>query len=70
MIEEKQADGLRRVVIDGRRSPVGPMFLLKADHGLIEATKVQHEYIKTVENVGSLPDFGNYAALTDENGKK
>lgn len=70
MIEEKQADGLRRVVIDGRRSPVGPMFLLKADHGLIEATKVQHEYIKTVENVGSLPDFGSFAALPDENGEK
>ena len=70
MIEDKQADGLRRVVIDGKRSPIGPMFLLKADHGLIEATKVQHEYIKTGENVAALPDFGSYAALTDENGEK
>ena len=44
------------------------MFLLKADHGLIEATKVQHEYIKPEETGAALPDFGQFQEITDKNG--
>lgn len=58
-IEQIEADGLRRRVIDPKGSPIGPMFLLKADHGLIEATKVTHEYIKNDGSAAALPVFGS-----------
>jgi hypothetical protein len=67
-IEEIQADGLRRRVLNPKESPIGAIFLLKADHGLIEAQKVTHEYIKTGETAESLPDFGNLDGIEDKNG--
>ena len=65
-----EADGLRRRVIDPKGSPIGPMFLLKADHGLIEATKVQHEYIKADAGAAVLPSWDGSGALIDEKPEK
>lgn len=70
MIEQKQADGLRRRVLNPKESPIGAIFLLKADHGLVEASKVQHEYIKSSETAAALPVFGSFDAITDENSEK
>ena len=70
MLEKIQADGLRQRVINPKESPIGAIFLLKADHGLVEATKVQHEYIKPSETAQALPVFGSFDALPDENGQK
>ena len=67
-LKKIQENGLRRRVINPKESPIGPMFLLKADHGLIEATKVQHEYIKPEETGAALPDFGQFQEITDKNG--
>ena len=69
-LDEINADYLRKRAIDPRVSPVGAIFLLKADHGLVEATKVQHEYIKDGQTGGALPDFGSFTAINDENGQK
>jgi len=66
MLDKINADALRKRVINPRESPVGAIFLLKADHGLVEATKVQHEYIKDGPNAGALPDFGSFTALDDK----
>ena len=68
-LQEIQADGLRRRVINPRENPVGAMFLLKADHGLVEASKVQHEYIKTDNKADLLPVFDDLPAIDDKNGK-
>ena len=68
-LSEIQADGLRRRVINPRENPVGAMFLLKADHGLVEASKVQHEYIKTDNNAASLPVFDDLPAIDDKSGE-
>lgn len=65
-----QADGLRKRVINPKESPIGAIFLLKADHGLIEAQKVQHEYIKTDASGAALPVFGADPVQIDENGIK
>lgn len=67
-LQQIQADGLRARVLNPRESPVGAIFLLKADHGLVEATKVTHEYIKTDETGAALPDFGSFSELPDKNG--
>ena len=67
-LDKINADALRKRVINPRESPVGAIFLLKADHGLVEATKVQHEYIKTDETGAALPDFGKFSELPDKNG--
>ena len=69
-IEQQQADGLRRIAIDGKRSPVGAIFLLKADHGLVEATKVQHEYIKNDGSAAKLPFFSSDPLEIEENNAK
>lgn len=66
-LKKIQENGLRRRVINPKESPIGPMFLLKADHGLIEATKVQHEYIKPEETGAALPDFGQFQEITAKN---
>lgn len=70
MLDGIQADGLRRVVIDGKRSPIGPMFLLKADHGLVEAQKMTIEHVKTDASGAALPVFGADPVQIDENGLK
>jgi hypothetical protein len=57
-IEQLQADGLRRRVINPKESPIGAIFLLKADHGLQETQKVTHEYIKNDGSAAALPVFG------------
>lgn len=57
-IESLQADGLRRRVINPKESPIGAIFLLKADHGLVESQKVTHEYIKNDGSAAALPVFG------------
>ena len=67
MLEESQADGLRRRVLNPKESPIGAIFLLKADHGLVEAQKIQHEYIKTSETAAALPIFGADAPGLPEN---
>lgn len=72
-LEQMQADGLRMRTMDPKASPVGAIFLLKADHGLIEATKTIHEYERTGETAAALPVFGSDALLlseNDENGEK
>lgn len=66
-LEKIQADGLRQRVINPKESPIGAIFLLKADHGLVEATKVQHEYIKASETAAALPVFGADAPGLPEN---
>ena len=63
---EIQANGLRQRVINPKESPIGAIFLLKADHGLVEASRVQHEYIKPSENIQSLPDLGGFSSLSPE----
>ena len=65
-----QADGLRQRVINPKESPIGAIFLLKADHGLCEASTVRHEYIKTTDSAEALPVFGASDALPDKNGGK
>lgn len=57
-LEKIQADGLRQRVINPKESPIGAIFLLKADHGLIESQKVTHEYIKNDGSAAALPVFG------------
>lgn len=57
-LNDIQADGLRRKILNSKESPIGGIFLLKADHGLVEATKVQHEYIKNDLCAADLPVFG------------
>ena len=66
-LEKIQADGLRRKVLNGKESPIGAIFLLKADHGLVEATKVQHEYIKQDNNSNNLPVFASDPLEIEEN---
>lgn len=66
-LEQIQADGLRARVLNPKESPIGAIFLLKADHGLVEATKVQHEYIKASETAAALPVFGADAPGLPEN---
>ena len=66
-IEAIQADGLRRRVLNPKESPIGAIFLLKADHGLVEAQKIQHEYIKSSETAAALPVFGSDAPGLPEN---
>lgn len=53
-----QADGLRQRAINPKESPIGAIFLLKADHGLQETQKVTHEYIKNDGSAAALPVFG------------
>ena len=69
-LEKIQADGLRRKVLNGKESPIGAIFLLKADHGLVEATKVQHEYIKQDNNSNNLPVFASDPLEIEENNAK
>lgn len=69
-LSDIQANGLRQRVINSKESPIGAIFLLKADHGLVEATKVQHEYIKTDASGAALPVFGVDPVQIDENGIK
>ena len=69
-LDRIQADGLRKRVLNPKESPIGAIFLLKADHGLVEASKVQHEYIKSSETAAALPVFGSFDAITDENSEK
>lgn len=57
-LDKIQADGLRQRVINPKESPIGAIFLLKADHGLIESQKVTHEYIKNDGSAAALPVFG------------
>ena len=66
-IEGLQADGLRRRVINPKESPIGAIFLLKADHGLVEAQTVRHEYIKSNETAAALPSFGDLPIIEDKN---
>lgn len=66
-IKEIEADGLRRRVLDPKSPPIGAMFLLKADHGLVEATKVQHEYIKTEKTAAALPVWDDSGRLLPKN---
>lgn len=66
MLDDMNADGLRKKAINPKESPIGAIFLLKADHGLIEAQKVQHEYIKTDASGAALPVFGSDAAEISE----
>ena len=66
-LDKIQADGLRQRVINPKESPIGAIFLLKADHGLVEATKVQHEYIKNDGSAAALPVFGSDVAGLPEN---
>lgn len=66
-LNDIQADGLRARALSPKESPIGAIFLLKADHGLIEATKTIHETAETTARPDALPDF---AAFSDENGQK
>lgn len=66
-LKDIQADGLRQRVVSPKESPIGAIFLLKADHGLIEATKTIHETAENTTRPDALPDF---AAFSDENGQK
>ena len=52
-----QADGLRARALSSKESPIGAIFLLKADHGLVEATKTIHETATTIIKPDALPDF-------------
>ena len=70
ILETIQADGLRKKVINPKESPIGAIFLLKADHGLVEAQRVQHEYLKPDASGAALPVFGSYDPITDENAQK
>ena len=65
-LEAIQADGLRQRVINPKESPIGAIFLLKADHGLVEASRVQHEYIKADASGAALPVFGSDAVEIPE----
>jgi len=67
-LERIQADGLRARALNGKESPIGAIFLLKADHGLVEAQTVRHEYIKSNETAAALPVFGDLPGLDDKNG--
>ena len=69
-LKQIQADGLRARALNGKESPIGAIFLLKADHGLVEAQTVRHEYIKSNETAGALPTFDGIPALDDKNGVK
>lgn len=69
-LEAIQADGLRQRVINPKESPIGPIFLLKADHGLVEASKVTVEHVKTDASGAALPVFGADPVQIDENGLK
>ena len=60
-LEQIQADGLRKRTLDTKASPVGAIFLLKADHGLVEATKTIHEYEKPAGSAAALPVFAETA---------
>ncbi len=66
-LDKIQADGLRQRVINPKESPVGAIFLLKADHGLQETQKVTHEYIKNDGSAAALPVFGqNMEEITEK----
>jgi len=69
-LETIQANGLRQRVINPKESPIGAIFLLKADHGLVEAQKVTHEYIKRDSSGENLPVFGSFDALEDKKPEK
>ena len=69
-LEAIQADGLRQRVINPKESPIGAIFLLKADHGLVEAQKVTVEHVKTDASGAALPVFGADPVQIDENGIK
>ena len=58
ILDSINADGLRKRVINSKESPIGAIFLLKADHGLIEAQKVTVEHVKTDASGAALPVFG------------
>lgn len=66
-LDKIQADGLRHRVINPKESPIGAIFLLKADHGLVEAQTVRHEYIKSNETAAALPSFGDLPIIEDKN---
>ena len=66
-LDDIHAAGLRSRALSSKESPIGAIFLLKADHGLIEATKTIHETAETTARPDALPDF---AAFSDENGQK
>lgn len=70
MLDDLNADGLRKKAVNPKESPIGAIFLLKADHGLVEAQKIQHEYIKTDASGAALPVFGADPVQIDENGIK
>ena len=69
-LDKIQADGLRARVINPKESPIGAIFLLKADHGLQETQKVTHEYIKSDNDAAALPVFGSFDGITDKTGEK
>lgn len=56
-LHEIEGGGLRMRTINPKESPVGAIFLLKADHGLVEATKTIHEYEKPSGAAAALPVF-------------
>ena len=62
--------GLDSRLIDGKAAPVGAIFYAKAKEGYQETQTITHVYENKGGSVAALPDFGNYAALTDENGEK
>lgn len=62
--------GLDSRLIDSKAAPVGAIFYAKAKEGYQEAQTITHVYENKAGSLQTLPDFGNYAALTDENGEK
>lgn len=62
-----QADGLRQRVINPKESPIGAIFLLKADHGLSETQTIKHEYLKAEITAESLPLWDDSGRLVDKN---
>lgn len=53
-----------------RDATVGAIFYAKAKEGYQEAQTITHVYENKAGSLQTLPDFGSYAALTDENGEK
>ena len=53
-----------------RDANVGAIFYAKAKEGYQESQTITHVYENKGGSVAALPDFGNFAALTDENGEK
>lgn len=63
-------NGLNKRLVDGKAAPVGAIFYAKAKEGYQEAQTITHVYENKAGSLQTLPDFGSYAALTDENGEK